>query len=146
MHCQDWEPTHILEIFSYVYKTQLKFDVPRTSYLKIWLSNFLIANVPRRYTTVIAVSFPVVQATQSRRSIDTMLMFCNFNHRHIPALYFGSANCLGAILIPLCGTRSVIQVYGLAPRNATLSETWPVFQANRGRLSLLRVLMYVFYW
>ncbi|KAF3020929.1 hypothetical protein E8E14_004089 [Neopestalotiopsis sp. 37M] len=72
-------------------------------------------------------------------------MFRDFNLKHIPALYFGLANCVGLVVIPLSGTSRIIQMYGLPPRIADVPEAWPVWQAGQGRLIMLGVLMLVFY-
>ncbi|RYP38706.1 hypothetical protein DL767_002446 [Monosporascus sp. MG133] len=73
-------------------------------------------------------------------------MFQDFSFRHLPAFYFAFSNCVGAVLTPLCGTSSVIGLYGLPPQIADVPETWPVWQAGQGRIILLGLLMHVFYW
>lgn len=73
-------------------------------------------------------------------------MVPEFSFRHLFALYFAFANCIGLILAPLRGTRSVISLYGLPPSISNIPETWPVWQAGQGRIVLLGLLMFVFYW
>lgn len=73
-------------------------------------------------------------------------MFEHFRWRHIPALYFGCAFCVGAILSPLRGSATTMALFGFPPNITTIPETWPVWQAGQGRIILLGVLMHVFYW
>ncbi|KAI4859028.1 hypothetical protein F4820DRAFT_188992 [Hypoxylon rubiginosum] len=69
-----------------------------------------------------------------------------FSIRHIPALYFAFANCVGLVLAPLRGSRAVIELYGLPPSISSVPETWPVWQAGQGRTILLGLMMHYFYW
>ncbi|KAI2472364.1 hypothetical protein F4781DRAFT_383423 [Annulohypoxylon bovei var. microspora] len=69
-----------------------------------------------------------------------------FSIRHIPALYFAFANCVGLVLLPLRGNRAVIELYGLPSNISSVPETWPVWQAGQGRTILLGLLMHYFYW
>ncbi|KAI1735484.1 hypothetical protein F4680DRAFT_435424 [Xylaria scruposa] len=69
-----------------------------------------------------------------------------FSIRHIPALYFAFANCIGLVMAPLRGCRAVMELYGLPPSISTVPETWPVWQAGQGRTILLGLMMHYFYW
>ncbi|KID87532.1 hypothetical protein MAJ_11120, partial [Metarhizium majus ARSEF 297] len=75
-------------------------------------------------------------------------MFQHVSIRHIPALYFAFANCVGAVLDTLSGPRSLIELYmyELPPAIANVPETWPVWRAGQARIILLGLLMHVFYW
>ncbi|KID79612.1 uncharacterized protein G6M90_00g017820 [Metarhizium brunneum] len=73
-------------------------------------------------------------------------MFQHVSIRHIPALYFAFANCVGLVMDPLSGPCSLIELYGLPPAIADVPETWPVWRAGQGRIILLGLLMHVFYW
>lgn len=53
---------------------------------------------------------------------------------------------MGAVLDPLNGPRSLIELYGLPPPIANVPETWPVWRAGQARIILLGLLMHVFYW
>lgn len=70
----------------------------------------------------------------------------NFSIRHIPALYFAFANCIGLVMAPLRGTHAVMELYGFPTSTSNIPETWPVWQAGQGRIILLGLLMHYFYW
>ncbi|KAF2972756.1 hypothetical protein GQX73_g785 [Xylaria multiplex] len=69
-----------------------------------------------------------------------------FSIRHLPALYFAFANCIGLILAPLRGNRTVMELYGFPTNISEVPETWPVWQAGQGRTILLGLTMHYFYW
>ncbi|KAI1206765.1 uncharacterized protein F4807DRAFT_463454 [Annulohypoxylon truncatum] len=66
--------------------------------------------------------------------------------RHIPALYFAFANCVGLVLALLRGNRALVELYGLPSNIFEVPETWPVWQAGQGRIILLGLMMHYFYW
>lgn len=73
-------------------------------------------------------------------------MFQDFSWRHLPALYFGFANCIGIVMNPLKGSTSTMSMYGFQPNITDVPETGPVWEAGQGRTILLGLLMHAFYW
>ena len=69
-----------------------------------------------------------------------------FSFRHIPALYFAFANCVGLVMTPLQGSGAVMELYGFPPHISSIPETWTVWQAGQGRTILLGLAMHYFYW
>lgn len=73
-------------------------------------------------------------------------MFQNFHYRHIPALFTVGAQFWGT-LYPIFGgsTRGVMGHYGLPPRIANVTQTWPAWNAGNARTASLGILMMIFY-
>ncbi|KAI9149612.1 hypothetical protein HJFPF1_11667 [Paramyrothecium foliicola] len=73
-------------------------------------------------------------------------MSSGFRLKHLPALYFGAANFVSAIIGPFVGAGTVMGHFGLPPRIAGAPEAWPAWHAGQGRTALLGLLMFYFYW
>lgn len=73
-------------------------------------------------------------------------MFSDFQYRHIPVLYLGTALGFGGMM-PFFGySRQALIGYGFPPRIADRPEAWPVIRAGWARMSCIGFFFLTFYY
>ena len=83
--------------------------------------------------------------TRTGKDRETYTMLQHFSLRHLPALFFACAHCMGLVAGPLRGTVHVMEMYGFGPAITGVPEAQVAWEAGHGRTVALGLLMLGFY-